>query len=66
MKIAGKKLSIKNIPGPTGVRGRNSDNHLIRQKLGWAPAQSLHEGLAKTYPWIERQLEAYREETHLA
>jgi GDP-D-mannose 3', 5'-epimerase len=63
MKIGGKKLSIKNIPGPTGVRGRNSDNRLIRQKLGWAPSQSLYEGLARTYPWIKSQLEEYREET---
>jgi nucleoside-diphosphate-sugar epimerase len=56
MKIAGKKLKIKNIPGPTGVRGRNSDNRLIRQELGWAPSHSLYDGLAKTYPWIESQL----------
>jgi nucleoside-diphosphate-sugar epimerase len=63
MKIAGKKLSIKHIPGPLGVRGRNSDNRLIRKELGWAPSQSLHDGLAKTYPWIDAQLKAYREQT---
>ncbi len=56
MKIAGKKLSIKHIPGPMGVRGRNSDNRLLRRMLAWEPSQSLAEGLAKTYPWIEGQL----------
>lgn len=56
MKIAGKKIAIKNVPGPTGVRGRNSDNRLLREKLGWEPTMSLYDGLAKTYPWIEDQL----------
>ena len=60
MRIAGKNLSIKHIPGPLGVRGRNSDNRLIREKLGWAPSQSLKDGLAKTYSWIEAQLKAQR------
>jgi len=63
MKIAGKKLSIKHIPGPTGVRGRNSDNRLIRKQLGWAPSQGLYDGLSKTYPWIDSQLRVYREES---
>jgi nucleoside-diphosphate-sugar epimerase len=54
--IAGKNITTKNIPGPTGVRGRNSDNRLIKEKLGWAPSQSLYEGLRKTYEWIEKQL----------
>jgi GDP-D-mannose 3', 5'-epimerase len=63
MKISGKKLSIKHISGPTGVRGRNSDNKLIRKELGWAPSQSLYDGLSKTYPWIDARLKAYREET---
>jgi nucleoside-diphosphate-sugar epimerase len=58
MGIAGKKLSIRHIPGPLGVRGRNSDNHLIREKLGWAPSQLLRDGLAKTYAWIAQQVEA--------
>lgn len=56
MKIAGKKLSIKHIPGPLGVRGRNSDNTLIEKSLGWRPSAPLAEGLAKTYPWIEAQV----------
>jgi len=56
MEIAGKKLSIKHIPGPLGVRGRNSDNKLIWEKLKWKPAQPLMEGLKKTYSWIEEQV----------
>lgn len=51
--IAGKTLTKKHIPGPTGVRGRNSDNRLIEQKLGWKPSQPLVKGLEKTYTWIE-------------
>ncbi len=58
MEIAGKKLTIRNIPGPTGVRGRNSDNRLIRERLGWAPSQPLRDGLSKTYRWIAAQVEA--------
>jgi nucleoside-diphosphate-sugar epimerase len=58
MDIAGKNLSINNIPGPLGVRGRNSDNQLISERLGWRPSRPLLEGLEKTYAWIERQVEA--------
>jgi GDP-D-mannose 3',5'-epimerase len=54
--IAGKRLHKNHIPGPTGVRGRNSDNRLIRERLGWAPSQPLRSGLEPTYAWIERQL----------
>lgn len=51
--ISGKDIKIKNIPGPTGVMGRNSDNTLIRQVLnGWEPKVKLREGLEKTYKWI--------------
>lgn len=53
--IAGKKLRKKHISGPLGVRGRNSDNTLIGEKLGWKPSQSLRAGLEKTYAWIEQQ-----------
>jgi len=60
MKIAGKKLSIKHIPGPLGVRGRNSDNRLYREKLGWAPSRPLAEGLGKTYKWIGGQIQTLR------
>jgi nucleoside-diphosphate-sugar epimerase len=58
MKIAGKRIRIRHVPGPTGVRGRNSDNKLLREQLDWEPTQSLFAGLAKTYPWIEAQLNA--------
>jgi nucleoside-diphosphate-sugar epimerase len=58
--IAGKKISILHIPGPLGVRGRNSDNRLIREKLNWAPSRPLREGLEKTYRWIFAQVEAGR------
>ncbi|MCU0947512.1 MAG: NAD-dependent epimerase/dehydratase family protein [Porphyrobacter sp.] len=54
--ISGKDLRIKNIPGPLGVRGRNSDNRLIMEKLGWAPSQSLRDGMERTYSWIESQI----------
>lgn len=54
--IAGKKLHKIHIPGPTGVRGRNSDNRLIEEKLGWRPSLTLTQGLEKTYEWIEQQI----------
>lgn len=54
--ISGKRLSIRNVPGPQGVRGRNSDNTLIRERLGWAPRMSLKEGIAKTYAWISERV----------
>jgi nucleoside-diphosphate-sugar epimerase len=61
MDIAGKKLSIRHIPGPLGVRGRNSDNRLIREKLGWAPGRNLREGLKNTYEWIASQVASAKE-----
>jgi nucleoside-diphosphate-sugar epimerase len=56
--ISGKNLRIQNIKGPTGVRGRNSDNHLIQQKLGWSPSQPLREGMEATYKWVSEQVAA--------
>jgi nucleoside-diphosphate-sugar epimerase len=55
-EIAGKKLAKKHIDGPLGVRGRNSDNRLIEEKLGWRPSRPLREGLEKTYRWIAAQV----------
>ena len=46
----------RHIPGPQGVRGRNSNNDLIREKLGWAPKQDLYGDITKTYRWIEQQV----------
>jgi len=56
MDIAGKSLSVQHIPGPQGVRGRNSHNELIDKVLGWKPSQPLKEGLEVTYSWIETQV----------
>jgi len=58
MDIAGKPLGVRHVPGPTGVRGRNSDNHLIAERLGWSPSQPLRAGLERTYRWIEEQVRA--------
>jgi len=55
---AATKIVKKHVPGPQGVRGRNSDNSRLREVLGWEPAVSLEEGLARTYQWIEAQVRA--------
>jgi GDP-D-mannose 3',5'-epimerase len=55
-KIAKKQIEIRHIPGPLGVRGRNSDNSLIREKLDWDYSMTLTEGLTKTYEWIDSQI----------
>jgi GDP-D-mannose 3',5'-epimerase len=54
--IENKQIKKNHIPGPTGVRGRNSDNTLIGQKLGWKPSYPLAQGIAKTYAWIKEQM----------
>jgi nucleoside-diphosphate-sugar epimerase len=56
IEAAGKNITIKNVSGPTGVRGRNSDNKLIQEKLGWAPSYPLIEGINKTFKWINQQV----------
>lgn len=58
MEVARKNQTIRNVPGPEGVRGRNSDNVLIREKLGWAPSQPLVDGVRRTYAWIDAQVNA--------
>jgi nucleoside-diphosphate-sugar epimerase len=55
-KVSGKKISRNHIDGPVGVRGRNSDNQLIREVLGWDYKQTLEEGIKKTYVWISQQI----------
>jgi GDP-D-mannose 3',5'-epimerase len=56
-EIAGKRIvKVHNMHGPQGVRGRNSDNSLLRNVLGWEPSISLRHGLLQTYPWIEREV----------
>ena len=59
-EIAGKRIEKIHVPGPQGVRGRNSDNRLISEALGWAPTRPLRAGLERTYAWIEEQLSAER------
>lgn len=54
--IANKEIFIDHIKGPLGVRGRNSDNRLIEEKLGWKPTSKLKDGLELTYKWIEEQV----------
>jgi nucleoside-diphosphate-sugar epimerase len=54
MEVAGKNQTIEHIPGPLGVRGRSSDNRLIREVLGWEPNAPLRDGITKTYNWIKQ------------
>jgi nucleoside-diphosphate-sugar epimerase len=54
--IAGKAIIKRHIGGPTGVRGRNSDNRLIRERLRWSPSTVLADGLRPTYAWISSQV----------
>ena len=56
--IAGKKVNKIHIDGPTGVRGRNSDNNLIKKDLNWKPSTALRDGLEVTYRWIEENVRA--------
>lgn len=59
IEISGKNITIKNIPGPLGVKGRNSDNDLIFKMLKWKPSLSLIDGIKETYNWIELQVEEW-------
>jgi nucleoside-diphosphate-sugar epimerase len=56
-QVAGKTININHIPGPLGVRGRSSDNRLIREVLAWEPNAPLREGITKTYEWVKQQIE---------
>lgn len=58
--FAGIKIDVKHIPGPEGVRGRNSNNDLIKKVLGWAPSMKLADGLKLTYDWIKKEIETER------
>jgi nucleoside-diphosphate-sugar epimerase len=66
IEIAGKKIRLKHVPGPTGVKGRNSDNRLISDSLGWAPSRSLREGLEKTFAWINEEVRSQVQRTAAA
>ena len=54
--VRGKEVLIHHMDGPTGVRGRNSHNRLIEEKLGWTPKYDLKDGITWTYNWIEEQI----------
>jgi nucleoside-diphosphate-sugar epimerase len=54
-KVSGKTITKKHIDGPLGVRGRNSNNNLIREKLNWDYSMTLEEGITRTYNWIKLQ-----------
>lgn len=63
--LSGKNLTIKNVPGPLGVRGRNSHNKLYKEKMGWVVSQPLREGMAKTYEWIASEVKKMQTEKAL-
>jgi len=56
IRISGKQIKINNVPGPVGVRGRNSDNKLYFEKIGWKTSKSLYLGMLETYMWIDQQV----------
>lgn len=60
MEVANKPVRLRHVEGPTGVRGRNSDNRLIQERLGWKPSMRLEEGLRRTYAWVDAQVRAGR------
>ena len=57
VELSNKNQNLNNIDGPTGVRGRNSSNLLIKEKMGWQPSMPLKDGLKTTFNWINSQLE---------
>lgn len=61
-KVVGKNVCIRNIDGPLGVMGRNSDNKLIKETIGWTPDEDLETGLIKTYAWIEEQIKLNKQD----
>lgn len=60
MDVADKPVRLRHVDGPTGVRGRNSDNRLIQERLGWKPSMRLEDGLRRTYAWVDTQVMAGR------
>jgi nucleoside-diphosphate-sugar epimerase len=59
-RVANKRITIRHVPGPLGVRGRRSDNQLILKKLQWKPSRPLEYGIRRTYAWIEEQVRLRR------
>jgi nucleoside-diphosphate-sugar epimerase len=62
-KLINKSITIVNVTGPMGVRGRNSHNKLIKETIGWIPAENLEYGLLETYKWINEQIQNHKEDT---
>jgi nucleoside-diphosphate-sugar epimerase len=62
MQVAGKSVTINHIDGPLGVRGRNSHNELINERLGWKPTARLVDGLERTYAWISNEVATNRDD----
>jgi nucleoside-diphosphate-sugar epimerase len=61
IQLSGKAgITLRHVDGPQGVRGRNSDNHRLREIFGWEPSVTLEQGLEPTYRWIERQVTSRR------
>lgn len=60
--MVGKNVTIKNVPGPVGVLGRTSHNQLIQDSIGWAPADRLEQGIAKTYQWIKHMIDSNQQD----
>ena len=61
-KVVGKNISIRNVDGPRGVMGRNSDNKLIKETINWSPDENLEAGIVKTYAWIEEQIKLNKQD----
>lgn len=61
LELSGKRLTIEHVKGPLGVRGRNSDNRLIREMLGWEPTKRLRDGMETTYEWINKQVQQQKD-----
>lgn len=61
-QVVGKSITIRNIDGPIGVMGRNSDNKLIKEMINWEPNENLEVGIKKTYTWIEQQIKLNKED----
>lgn len=62
ISISGKNITVNNIPGPLGVRGRNSDNRLINERLGWQPSLTLRAGMERTFEWISTEIQKQHNE----
>ena len=59
IEYSGKKIAISNVEGPIGVMGRNSENTLVKEKIGWEPKINLKDGISITYDWISDQIKSF-------